>query len=206
MSSKEMLSRARAIRERLRNPPNAWRPPAVIEPPAGLSIQPHPVIQTELQTLRFLLKFCSQRFGVEPDKIISKGRQSNTCLARHVLCYLAYTHLGCSTGRIGSFLGRDHSTVMNGRDRVIQILRDRTAEGDMIRSIVESFLADHYPHFTLSSVRQQNMERVRRKGLLEQGICGLEEAGGSRVDGPEGVSTQVHQGEIQPSHRSQSAG
>ncbi|MGQ0740183.1 MAG: helix-turn-helix domain-containing protein [Bacteroidota bacterium] len=51
--------------------------------------------------------------------ILSDSRKSHYVIARQIYCYLAYTIQKKSLALIGKILGRDHSTVIAARDKVI---------------------------------------------------------------------------------------
>jgi chromosomal replication initiation ATPase DnaA len=50
---------------------------------------------------------------VIPHDILVPNRQRHISTARHLFCYVAYTHYGYTLKGIGRFLSKDHSTVIH---------------------------------------------------------------------------------------------
>lgn len=48
-----------------------------------------------------------------PHDILAHNRQRHISIARHLFCYVAYTHYGYTLVGIGRFLNKDHSTVIH---------------------------------------------------------------------------------------------
>ncbi len=58
-----------------------------------------------------LLQEIADRHGLRPEEVLSRRRTAEVCDARLEL-YAALRQAGWSYPRIGTFVGRDHSTVM----------------------------------------------------------------------------------------------
>ncbi len=66
----------------------------------------------------------SSFFEITMDDMIGSKRQAKIVLARHIAMYILKTKYGLSYKKIGSlFSGRDHSTIINGCDRIEQELK-----------------------------------------------------------------------------------
>ena len=66
-------------------------------------------------SLPYILQMVSEQFGVPTSDILSKKRDKNYVLPRHVFIYLAKMHTDSTQKVIGQFLGGlDHSSVIHG--------------------------------------------------------------------------------------------
>lgn len=72
-------------------------------------------------------------FGVTPAGIASRSRWSNLVRPRQVVCYLARTMTGLSFPVIGARMGRDHSTVIHGYHKCIDMMRRDPVFHAMVR-------------------------------------------------------------------------
>ena len=66
----------------------------------------------DIQLMTILEAVCSST-EIIPHDILGRNRQRNISVARHLFCYVAYTHYGYCLTAIGRFLVKDHSTVIN---------------------------------------------------------------------------------------------
>ncbi len=70
-------------------------------------------------TPNLIIQVVSEHFGVDPDDIISKKRNSEFVLPRQVIMYLCRTLTGDSLQNIGKILGKkDHTTVIHGINKI----------------------------------------------------------------------------------------
>ncbi len=70
-------------------------------------------------TPNLIIQVVSEHFGVNPDDIISKKRNSEFVLPRQVIMYLCRTLTGDSLQNIGKILGKkDHTTVIHGINKI----------------------------------------------------------------------------------------
>lgn len=65
-----------------------------------------------------LIEKVGREFGVEPALITGKSKTKNVMMARQVCMYLLCQEQGQTTSAAGKILGRDHSTVVYGIQRV----------------------------------------------------------------------------------------
>ena len=76
-------------------------------------------------TVPELIAAASDLTGVAPDLFTAPRKDRRTARARQLVMYLACHHTDLSLNAIGEALGgRDHSTVLHGRDKVEQLLAD----------------------------------------------------------------------------------
>ncbi len=70
-------------------------------------------------TPNLIIQVVSEHFGVDPDDIISKKRNSEFVLPRQIIMYLCRTLTGDSLQNIGKILGKkDHTTVIHGINKI----------------------------------------------------------------------------------------
>ena len=76
---------------------------------------------TENQVLEVVANY----YGLTPNQLTGKIRTAQIVLARHIAMYLIKTYIGTPFTKIGFlFGGRDHTTVMNGVQKVENSLQD----------------------------------------------------------------------------------
>ncbi len=77
-------------------------------------------------TPQYIVEVVAEHFDVKVDSIISKKRSSDVTIPRQVAMYLCCEMTDSSLNYIGSYIGgRDHTTVMHGRDKIASdILKD----------------------------------------------------------------------------------
>lgn len=95
-------------------------------------------------TLEMVLRAAADFFGVPLAELIGRSRSAKIALPRHVVMYVMREEVGASLQQIGLALGRDHTTVMHGIER-IAIEMDR--DPDLVQSV--------------SALRQRLYEPVR---------------------------------------------
>lgn len=81
-------------------------------------------------------------YGVKPSAIASPyeldrtgrlRRPTKTAKARQVVMYIATTDLGLPTTTVGRLLGgRDHSTVIHGRNKIAKLIEANAIERDLV--------------------------------------------------------------------------
>ena len=55
-----------------------------------------------------------EHLNIKPDDIKSKKRNEEIVRPRQIVMYLCNKYTDCSSTKIGDFLGKDHSTVLHG--------------------------------------------------------------------------------------------
>ncbi len=87
--------------------------------------------------LHELIEVVCRAFGCTEEDVRHWRRdQSHLVLARMVIAYLAREFTTASFPTIARAMNRDHSTIMQGRNRIIRKLDDPHPRNDAIRSIV----------------------------------------------------------------------
>ena len=85
-------------------------------------------------SLPYILQTVSEQFGVPTSDILSKKRDKNYVLPRHVFIYLAKKHTDSTQKVIGQFLGGlDHSSVIHG----IRSIEDKIKTDDNLRNTID---------------------------------------------------------------------
>ncbi len=80
------------------------------------------IVNSEKQDLsiEYIQNTVADYFGISPEDLKGKRRSKNIVYPRHIAMYFCRKLLDCPLSDIGaSFGGRDHSTVINGYDNVI---------------------------------------------------------------------------------------
>lgn len=185
MKSEEIIARAKAIRARLVNPPNAWVPPKPIAPPAPPAPPPAlvPCIFTTGEAIDAILRFVSARCLVSVSDILGQSRLGHIVIARQLVAYLAMRHLFISQSSLSRVLGRDHTTIKAGERRIASLLKRNAPISLHIQAIEEAFVAHLKPKFALPGKHQQNLALQSGEGPQVGGIPPLAGGSGSRLDG-----------------------
>ena len=85
-------------------------------------------------SLPYILQMVSEQFGVPTSDILSKKRDKNYVLPRHVFIYLAKKHTDSTQKVIGQFLGGlDHSSVIHG----IRSIEDKIKTDETLRNTID---------------------------------------------------------------------
>ena len=82
-----------------------------------------------------LLEATAQHTKIPVIDITGQSRLATTVHARHLLCYLARQHTNCSLPHIGDFIGRDHSSVAHGVNKVTANLPAYQDDIDAVESL-----------------------------------------------------------------------
>ena len=89
----------------------------------------------ERVTIEKVFSFVSRRYGFSTEDIRGKKRTSDIVYVRHIAMYLCTEYTGLSLKVIGRQFGRDHSTVINARDNVINRMKKDSAFDKEIREL-----------------------------------------------------------------------
>lgn len=89
----------------------------------------------ERVTIEKVFFFVSRRYGFSTEDIRGKKRTSDIVYVRHIAMYLCTEYTGLSLKAIGRQFGRDHSTVINARDNVINRMKKDSAFDKEIREL-----------------------------------------------------------------------
>lgn len=102
------------------------------------ALQPLINVREEKQkiTEQRIINVVSDYYNLTPSQLIGNSRQGQIALARHITMYLSRTMLDVSYSKIGMTLGgRDHSTVMNGVEKVERELKTNTSMQEAINEL-----------------------------------------------------------------------
>lgn len=76
-------------------------------------------------TPSYITEVVADHFGIKTDAIISKKRNAEIALPRQIVMYLCSEMTDFSLNEVGAFLGnRDHTTVMHGRDKIAEDIKE----------------------------------------------------------------------------------
>lgn len=89
-------------------------------------------------TKEIILDSVCKYYNVTKDEIISKKRTSEICTPRHMTMYLCVKYTNTNLKDIGKFLGnRDHATVINGRDKIEDLLKTDEAVRQAMNALIK---------------------------------------------------------------------
>ena len=83
-------------------------------------------------TLETVLRSAADFFGVPLAELIGRNRSAKIALPRHVVMYVMREEVGASLQQIGQVLGRDHTTVMHGIERIAS---EMNRNPDLVQSV-----------------------------------------------------------------------
>ena len=168
----EIVHRYKLIRDRLQRPPNAikdkpidLKPPrippsspsvralqAVLDSyrPCKVTIRPimvpkiGPLVPKKVGFPAILRAVCSH-FVISIRELKGPSRRGREVLPRHIVYYLASMHTGLSTPQIGHKMGgRDHTTIMHGRNKIKELLLVDEDLANTVRIIEYAVFAGYY--------------------------------------------------------------
>lgn len=87
--------------------------PEAVRMPEIISDAPAPLNMLNGCSWRFLLAYAALRHDQSAVEIASPSRRRAVATARHLAVYLIARHTSFSIARIGRYLGRDHTTILN---------------------------------------------------------------------------------------------
>lgn len=169
MNADEMIAHARAVRARLRHPPNAV---ADRRRPLDHTVRIEPAASPH-EALAVTARFVTEKFNISLKDLSTRGKFHPTPLARHFLSYLATKYLGFSLHGVGNYLQQDHTTILNGRNRIVRRLM-HAGKGDPLLKLEEEYREVYVPAFALPNLGKPHLEGLRAPRLSQQGIHGVE--------------------------------
>lgn len=100
--------------------------------------------KNETITGETILKTVSEHMNISPDDIRSKKRSQDIATARQVVMYLCRKLTVMSLQSAGNIVGgRDHTTVINGINRVEAKRKEDPAFNNTIETIIKSWIQTH---------------------------------------------------------------
>lgn len=92
-------------------------------------------------TPELIISVVADQFNVSPENISSKKRNAEVVKPRQVVMYLCCEYTEASLTQVGKVLGnRDHSTVINGRDKIKKELESNTELENIINVIKKKII------------------------------------------------------------------
>lgn len=92
-------------------------------------------VKTKIGIMRVLSTVCSH-FKVSVDDVQSKSRKAEVVKARHYFCFIASTSFDYFTlAFIGASINKDHSTVLNARQKIYDYLDTEPRTAGIIEEI-----------------------------------------------------------------------
>lgn len=85
---------------------------------------------------QFILQTICDYYNVPEEKVRQRNRKREWVWCRHVFFYLCWKYTGLSLKQIANFLGGfDHTTVIHGRDTVLDIMQYNEIKRSEVRHI-----------------------------------------------------------------------
>ena len=148
-NQREAVARLRSLRENRKPAPPVvvTKPKPVIVKPAAPVVQEtaapviHPLSPGEKVTLKRCIRIVSARYGVWEHLLLKDDRRAEVVQARWVLFYVLRTIKGWSLPEIGRRAGgRDHTTVLNGYQKITAKMIKNPAFGSEVEGVVDEIL------------------------------------------------------------------
>ena len=107
-----------------------------------LCIQPPPM--EDMPLIEFIIELCCRSYNVSRNELRSNQRVDRIMWPRHIAMYLAAAFTGFSLPTISRHFNRDHTTIINGRNRIAS-LRKTEAAVDCKLKLMEAAIMERYP-------------------------------------------------------------
>lgn len=205
--AEKMILRAKLIRARLINPPNAvldplnppkgWKPPEKNLPPppkekiqqvlehrvacCHVSILEQGPPQTKRLKLKQIFEVVAAEYGATIAEIKGEARCSRYVRPRHVAIYLATKHTGLSMAAIGRVLNRDHTTIIHACRKTKKRLASEPILASIIAKLEAELFRDSNANLhrpAVAAFGQSDLALQSREGPPKQEIRGVEQTGG----------------------------
>lgn len=84
-----------------------------------IQVETDVTIDLDKYALASVIKAVCEQFNTTKEDLLSKRRQAEIILPRHILYYLAYTYTGYSLPKLGSLIDRDHTSLLYAYDKMV---------------------------------------------------------------------------------------
>lgn len=88
-------------------------------------------------TPEFIIQIVCNKFDVTPEEIKSSKRNSYINEPRQIIMYLCRKYTGISLVELGKLLGRDHSTIISGVDKIVNKMNEEPEFKDTIKLLIQ---------------------------------------------------------------------
>lgn len=92
-----------------------------------------------------IVKAVCEEYGVSVDDLKSKRRFRNLLYPRHTVFYLLDKYSKSSLKEIGQIFNRDHTTVVNGRDIMQDLIDTEKQMRERVERLEERYCSDRTP-------------------------------------------------------------
>jgi len=108
----------------------------------------------DIYSVTSLIKAVTTVFAVSKEELLSKRRMAYIVTPRHALYYLGYKNTSHSLPSLARFLGRDHTSIIHGRNKTMERLAKNKAFALKIDEV-------HLLAIAYEEKRQKNLEDIR---------------------------------------------
>jgi chromosomal replication initiator protein len=89
---------------------------------------------------RHIISICAKHFDIKTGDLCGQSRKKDLVNARHLTAYLLLTEINLPLEEVGKLLGgRDHTSIMHARDKVISDLNTSPSVRNTLQNIKASF-------------------------------------------------------------------
>lgn len=186
-----------SIRQQILNPPNAVPDEGIdlkrrigFVPIEKRPLEPPPPPKSnvisfddKVLTARTIMKLVGRQCGVKVRDILGTCRAAAFLFPRQIsywLCCQYFPHR--SLMHIGVIFGRDHTSIINGRDKIDHLLASTSEAAMYTRAFIENVRRDldviaSNSRSTVPCLCQSDMARRPQEGLSQPSVHGLDQAG-----------------------------
>ncbi|MCI1332843.1 MAG: chromosomal replication initiator protein DnaA, partial [Lachnospiraceae bacterium] len=84
-----------------------------------------------------IVKIVADHFNLTPDAILSQSRNAELNYARQIVMYLCRQMTTATQKQIGDLLGRDHSTIKHGADKIAKDILTDSSTRDTVNVLIK---------------------------------------------------------------------
>jgi len=106
-------------------------------------------------------------FKVHKRELMGKNRMRYLTHARFAVCYLGWLFTKRSLPSIGRFMERDHTTIMHGRNRAIELMREKKNPIDGTPHFKELLEASKQRAFEIEREKKNELSEIKNDVLME---------------------------------------
>ena len=186
--AKALMEHYRAVRDRLRHPPNAVRdtginlkggkavpPPKEILPATRslLAVSDPPFVPFRRTDLTFssILNFIAQEFGLSAKDIRYGGRFQKIILPRQIAIWISTRITSQTLVGMAYYLKKDHTTMIHSRNRINKLIKTDEELKKLILSLEAKILANHNKP-AVSAVCESHLGGAEEHNRLKVGCTG----------------------------------
>jgi hypothetical protein len=115
-------------------------------PPIKHAAQPNKPTEIDKALINYIEELVASAYNLTWEEIRVKSRKAEVNRARQVAAFLFYQFTRLSISKIGDKIGRDYTTVLHGKDAVIDLMHTNAQFSLFIGSMMEKIKKDWPEH------------------------------------------------------------